>query len=95
MDQVYVGLVTFLVSGALIVVGCHVAISIEQRKAEHRDAIFERWTTRARTLIAITDEVRTSMPTPTPTIVPSVLQTQRWPIRRNEFRGFNSPPGRF
>jgi hypothetical protein len=29
MDQVYVGLVTFLVSGALIVVGCHVAITAQ------------------------------------------------------------------
>jgi hypothetical protein len=28
-------------------------------------------------------------------IARSVLQTQRWDIRRDEFRGFDSPPGRF
>jgi len=25
----------------------------------------------------------------------SVLHTQRWQIKRDEFRGFESPPGRF
>jgi hypothetical protein len=28
-------------------------------------------------------------------IARSVLQTPRWDIRRDEFRGFDSPPGRF
>jgi hypothetical protein len=95
MNEVYLGLVTFLVSGALIVVGCHVAISIEQRKTKHLNAIFERWTARALAHIPVTNEMRTSMPTPTPTIVSSVLQTQRWHMSGSDFRGFNSPPGRF
>jgi hypothetical protein len=89
MNEVHLGLMAFLVSGALIVVGCHVAISIEQHKTEHRNAIFERWTTRAQTRIPVIEEIQAS------TIVSSVPQTQRWPIRQNEFRGFNSPPGRF
>lgn len=95
MNEVHLGFVTFLVSGALIVVGCHVAISIEQRKTEHPTAIFERWRTRAQARISVTDEIRTSTPTPTRTIVSSVLQTQRWHMSGSEFRGFNSPPGRF
>ena len=33
--------------------------------------------------------------TPATAIVRSVVQTPRWEIRRAEFRGFDSPPGRF
>jgi hypothetical protein len=88
MDQVYVGLLTFLVSGALIVVGCHIGISIQQHKAS-----LDRCITQAQTRIRSVRKIHTS--TPTSTTVSSVLQTQRWPVSRSEFRGFNSPPGRF
>ena len=33
--------------------------------------------------------------TPQQAIVSAVLQTPRWDTRREEFRGFDSPPGRF
>jgi hypothetical protein len=33
--------------------------------------------------------------TPAFAVVRSVVQTPRWDIRREEFRGFDSPPGRF
>ena len=33
--------------------------------------------------------------TPATAIVRSVVQTPRWDIRRDDFRGFDSPPGRF
>lgn len=33
--------------------------------------------------------------TPQQAIVSTVLHTQRWDTRREEFRGFDSPPGRF
>jgi hypothetical protein len=88
MGEVYVSLIAFLVSGAVIVVACHIGISIE-----HHKTTFERWTTQAQTRIRGGVGITASMPTET--IVSSVLKTQRWPIRRNEFRGFNSPPGRF
>jgi hypothetical protein len=88
MGQAYVSLIAFLVSGALIVVACHIGISIE-----HHKTIFERWTTQAQTRIR--GVVGISNSTATETIVSSVLKTQGWPIRRNEFHGFNSPPGRF
>jgi hypothetical protein len=88
MDQVYVGLLTFLVSGALIVVGCHIGISIRQHKTT-----LDSWVTQAQTRIRGVRKIHTSVPTST--IVSSVLQTQRWPVSRSEFRGFNSPPGRF
>ena len=33
--------------------------------------------------------------TPASAVVLSVVQATRWEIRRDEFRGFDSPPGRF
>lgn len=87
MGEVYVSLIAFLVSGALIVVACHIGISIENHKTT-----FERWTTRAQTRVLGVVGISTSTPTQT---ISSVLKTQRWPVRRNEFRGFNRPPGRF
>jgi hypothetical protein len=33
--------------------------------------------------------------TPQQAIVSTVLHTPRWNLRRDEFRGFDSPPGRF
>ena len=33
--------------------------------------------------------------TPQQAIVSTVPHTQRWATRREEFRGFDSPPGRF
>jgi hypothetical protein len=88
MHQVYVGLFAFFVTGAIIVVGCHLAISLE-----HFKTTLGRWTTQTQARIAGVGKIRAS--TPTSTIVSSVLRTQRWPISRGEFRGFNSPPGRF
>jgi hypothetical protein len=46
MGEVYVSLIAFLVSGAVIVVACHIGISIE-----HHKTTFERWTTQAQTRI--------------------------------------------
>jgi hypothetical protein len=33
--------------------------------------------------------------TPAQAIVSTVLHQQRWDMRREKFRGFDSPPGRF
>ncbi|MEO8457131.1 MAG: hypothetical protein ABI559_04900 [Chloroflexota bacterium] len=33
--------------------------------------------------------------TPRQAIISTVLHQQRWDMRRDEFRGFDSPPGRF
>jgi hypothetical protein len=38
---------------------------------------------------------KTQDTTPASAIVRSVVQTPRWDVRRDEFRGFDSPPGRF
>jgi hypothetical protein len=88
MGQLYVGLVAFFVTGAIIVVGCHVAICLKPLKSN-----LKRWTTATQTRIPGVGKMRGS--TPTPMIVSSVLRTQRWPVSASEFRGFNSPPGRF
>lgn len=38
---------------------------------------------------------RTQDIAPLPALVPVVVQTPRWEVRREEFQGFDSPPGRF
>ena len=86
MEEVYIGLLAFLVSAALIVLGCNIGVWL----ADQEKAGGER-----------TTEGHTSNPgaiqtgIPAQTTEPGVLQPRRLDIRTGEFRGFHSPPGRF
>ena len=55
--------------------------------------IFKKNKARPRTRIVHLEKMPDT--TPASAIVRSVVQTPRWDIRRGEFRGFGSPPGRF
>ena len=55
--------------------------------------IFKKRRDQPRTRIVRIDKIQDT--TPVAAIARGVLQTQRWDIRRDEFRGFDSPPGRF
>jgi hypothetical protein len=55
--------------------------------------IFKKQRVRPQTRIVHIDKIQDT--TPAQAIARSVLQTPRWEIRRERFRGFDSPPGRF
>jgi hypothetical protein len=55
--------------------------------------IFKKRKVQPQTRIVHIDKIQDT--TPIAAIARSVLRTQRWDIRRDEFRGFDSPPGRF
>lgn len=88
MNELYVGLIAVLVSGALIMVGCHIGMFLATDKTT-----LDRRTTQGQAGVQGIDEIRTT--TPTRTIIGSDLQTQTRDPRPTQFRGFHSPPGRF
>ncbi len=55
--------------------------------------IFKKQRVQPQTRIVHIDKIQDT--TPAQAIARSVLQTPRWEIRRERFRGFDSPPGRF
>jgi hypothetical protein len=55
--------------------------------------LFKRGKEQPKTRIVHIEKIQDA--TPVSAIVRSVVQTPRWDVRRGEFRGFDSPPGRF
>jgi hypothetical protein len=55
--------------------------------------LFKRGKEQPKTRIVHIEKIQDA--TPVSAIVRSVVQTPRWDVRRDEFRGFDSPPGRF
>jgi hypothetical protein len=88
MNEGYIGFIAFLVTAALIVWGCYFATSDEGEMT-----IFKKRRVQPQTRIVHIDKIQDT--TPAQAIARRVLQTPRWDIRRDEFRGFDSPPGRF
>jgi hypothetical protein len=57
--------------------------------------LFKKNRTHRATTRIVTRIDRVPDTTPRQALVSTVLHTQRWGIRHEEFRGFDSPPGRF
>ncbi|HVP05567.1 MAG TPA: hypothetical protein VMT90_07830 [Dehalococcoidia bacterium] len=81
MDSVIIGISTFLVSGAAIVTGCHIALTLGRLRARRNPALHE--------LEQIAAELRNHM------VAPAPVESPRFELRIRSFRGFDSPPGRF
>jgi hypothetical protein len=88
MNEVYIGFSAFLVTAALIVWGYYFATSKEGEMT-----IFKKRRVQPQTRIVHIDKIQDT--TPAQAIAHSVLRTPRWDVRRGQFRGFDSPPGRF
>jgi hypothetical protein len=55
--------------------------------------LFKRSKEQPKTRIVHIDRI--SDTTPLAAVVRSVIQTPRWAVHREQFQGFDSPPGRF
>lgn len=82
MNEVIMGISSFLVTGAIMVIGAHIGFSFSRLQAGPRQP--------ANDLEKIAHDLGTHMAAPAPTGTPRFES----PFR-STFSGFDSPPGRF
>lgn len=81
MDNVIMGITSFLVTGAIMVIGCHIALTFSQLRAGHGHAPND--------LEKIAAELGAHIAAPAP------VGSPRFDGHFRTFRGFDSPQGRF
>jgi hypothetical protein len=79
MDSVIIGATAFLVSGAAIVIGCNIALTIANLRAHRKLSGHE--------ITQIAEAIRHTESAPD--------STPRFGIHTRTFHGFDSPQGRF
>ncbi len=88
MNELYIGLIAFLVTATPLLLGCYAI-----RSREDKTTIVKERKHRSRPRIFDIDKIQDT--TPIEAIAIGLLQTRRLNIRDERFYGFDSPPGRF
>lgn len=88
MNELYIGLIAFVVTAAPILLVCYAI-----RPGEDRATIVKEQKHRSRPRIFDIGKIQDT--TPIEAIAIGLLQTRRLNIRDERFYGFDSPPGRF